>query len=95
MATKKTEIDAPSPFTPEGMRERFVELEAQLREADKELAPLEKEQSEIANYRRDREVVVNGLLKDVHARRAEVSNEMALISRALSGKTGEPTEKAE
>lgn len=82
--TKKT-IAMPST---EDMRARFAELEPQLAAYDKELAPLQVEQAEIANYRRDDEVRINMEIKKISAKRALISEEMSIIARALGGRTG-------
>lgn len=68
------------------MRERFAELQTLMTEVDAEIAPLQEEQAEIANYKRDREIELNEIIKEVNVRRGEISNEMGLLARALGGR---------
>lgn len=92
MVTKKSSgIVMP---TQEEMRARFNELKPQLEACDEELAPLQKVQADIANYRRDEEIETNLAIKEVNSRRAAISDEMSVIVRALGGQTTDPAERA-
>lgn len=70
-------------FTRQDMKNRLEEIGPELEALDAEMKPLQDEQAEIANYRRDDEVRINGELKVLNARRAELTNEQADLTRAV------------
>lgn len=79
---------AVNPYDPEVMRARFWAVKAEMDAVDEELAPLQSEAAEIANYRRDREIELNELIKGVNQRRYDLQVEAGRLSNALSGRTG-------
>lgn len=84
---------ANSPFSREAMTARFWEVKAEHDALQAQMEPLRATQAEIANYRRDEEVVINQQLKALNAEAAPLADEMAMLSRALGGKTGEAADK--
>lgn len=78
---------AKNPYDPEEMRARLAEIDALIPPIDEELAPLQEEAAEIGNYKRDREVELNGLIKEANARRGALMNEKSVLIRALGGRT--------
>lgn len=77
------------PLSEEGLRAEFWRLKPIVDDLDAQLAPLQAEQAEIANYQREREIEVNLAIKKLNVERGEAMQRMATVSKALSGRTGE------
>lgn len=78
-----------NPYTPEAMTARFWELEPLITAVEADMAPLQAEHDEIANYRRDDEVRIANELKVLNGKRADLMMERGTLAKALGGRTGE------
>jgi uncharacterized coiled-coil DUF342 family protein len=82
-------------YNPEAMRARFAELQAQAEAIRAKSGPLREKRDALVNEAGEKERALNEKIAEAEAGLFEIDNEIALISRALGGKTGEPEAVAE
>jgi septal ring factor EnvC (AmiA/AmiB activator) len=81
-----------SDFSPDALRARFHDLTAEKAALEKEIAPLQKRRDGLAAKMATIEEdirPVNEQLKEARAPLYQIDNELAMLTRALGGQTGD------
>lgn len=76
-------------LTKEGLRSRFAELQGEIAAIEATAAPLRQERDDLVNAARAAEAEVNARIATAEDGLAGRRQELAMIVRALNGKTGE------
>lgn len=75
-------------FTPEAVRLRFWELDAEEAALRAIIDPKQKERDDLVNDAREKELVLNAELKKLKEPLNAIATEKAMLARAISGRVG-------